>query len=194
MYGLKGSKNGTESQMELKVLKRLLQRALLIVCLCPLIANSVEVDKVTSTYFLNFFRYIDWTAESFHSPTSPFFLCLDYKNPKGAVALNQLSREKIKGRMIVVLNRDTARSWPQAKCHIYYDLSGSGNLRSFPFSRKYTLIVSDDPSKIQSDIVLVREEDRLRFKLDLTRTGQASYTPNSKLARVAAEVTGRAKQ
>ena len=158
-------------------------------------AAALEND-VKAAFLYNFARYITWPAPAFESASAPVRLCV-LADPDFVASVDTIVRgENIDNRPVTRLSPNTAEE--ARSCHLLY-VAASHLERAQPMMTRLgdspVLAVSDAPKALDRGygIMFVRENDRVRFDVDLGRTQGRSLTISSRLLRVARRVVPNAE-
>ncbi len=152
--------------------------------------TALERD-VKATFLFQFSRYVDWPADALPPRDGPFRVCL-IAGPAFTQSLDKaIEGEKVDGHVMV---REVPDKPAAAKsCQILF-VERSEFARAAPFlaavEHAPVLTVSDAPDFLDQHghIMLVRDENRIRFDINLAAARQSRITVRSQLLRVARKV------
>jgi hypothetical protein len=157
--------------------------------------SSGEYD-VKAAYLYNFAKFVEWPAEAFPSPDTPFAICVLGQDPFGRGLDDIVQGERIHDRPLVVRR---VAGWDDAElCHILF-VSASVRedfaqlLGSHTFRR--TLTVSDVPGFLTAGghIGFFLEGSSVRFAIHRGNVARTDLQISSKLMRVARLEDGDAR-
>lgn len=161
----------------------------------PAAAQPVSEADVKAAYLFNFTRFVDWPAGT-PGATQPFKLCVVADRRMTALIEQTMAGEEVKDRSsqtMVPSSVDDAR-----RCQILY--VGRGHLGR---ARALLAGVRDQPVLTVSDgdrfaagggmIQFVREEENVRFIVNLEAARASGLAISSRLLRVAAGIQGAPK-
>lgn len=153
-------------------------------------ASSLEAE-LKATFLYQFTRYAEWPARSFGAgQQSPFKVCV-----LAGSAFTESVDRVLRGEMAA--GRPMIRAVPETpsaarSCHILYIQQNEGELTRYLSAVRDTpvLTVSDSPDFLSSGghIALVRDNNRIRFDINLAAARQSGLTLRSQLLRVARKV------
>jgi hypothetical protein len=148
--------------------------------------------QVEAAYLFNFAKFVRWRAgdESFKN----LQICVLGRNPFGTVLESTVRGESINGRAVSA--RTVVNLQEASGCQIIFvSESEAGRLDAILNAIRHqdSLTVSDIPHFAERGgmIEFVREEDRIRFKVNLTPMAEGDIGVSSELLKVAIKVIGR---
>jgi hypothetical protein len=159
-------------------------------CLCAQQSSPTEYE-VKAAYLYNFGKFVEWPAKI--ATADDFFtICVLGQDPFGATLDTTITGESINGKKVVV-NR-IARSKDAISCRILFiSSSEESQVKEILAALDQTsvLTVSDMPQFTRRGgmIQFLVEENRVRFKVNLTAAEHAGLTLSSQLLKVAISVT-----
>lgn len=143
---------------------------------------------VKAAFLLNFANFVEWPADTFATPSSPLMVVVVGDDPFGG-ALHRLAQNKIiNGRQLVVRRIDPGDTFVEIQIMF---LSASERGRVAKILRKVgdssVLTVSDLEGFCQKGgmIQIAREENRIRFDVDLTPAQRSRLTISARLLGLA---------
>ena len=149
-------------------------------------------DEVKAAFLYNFTKYVDWPAAAFQDASDPFRMCVAGSPKFFRTVETLISGEKAHGRPIQLVAPEPSNLH---RCHILFTGAEEASRydASFPaLSQRPILTVWE--SKIMFDrggaILLVLDDSRVRFDVDVRSIEKAGLTVSAKLLRVARNVRG----
>lgn len=180
---------GTES-------RRLLQTFCLVVaawCGSAWSAPPAAEYQVKAAYLFNFGQFVEWPAQAFDSPTSPFVIGVFGEDPFGAVLDQVVAGESHGSHPLVVRRFRNLRDI--SACNILFiSRSEAAHLDETLDSlrQQNVLTVTEIAGAEQRGaiIVLVNENNRVRMRINVAAAKASNLVISSKLLRPA-EVVGQ---
>ena len=173
---------------------------LLLAPAAPARQSDVSLEtQIKATFVYQFSRYVDWPTGTLPSaPTAPFRVCV-VADPVFTQTIDRiLAGETAMGRPIKRINPDTSQEARQ--CQILYigrtDWDRGPSLLA-AVQAAPVLTVSDEPESLArgGQILLVRDDNRIRFDVNLAAVRQSGITLRSSLLRLARKlVSGPPKE
>lgn len=158
----------------------------------PQAAAPAPEYQVKAAFLFNFARFVEWPEDAFAGPGSPLVLGVLGADPFGPELDETLRGKTVHGRGLEI--RRFARPADVGRCHLLF--VGRGELarlrRSLePLADRGVLIVGDEDGPRVAGVMirLTREQDRIRFEVDLAAVERARLKISSKLLRVGKVVT-----
>ncbi len=159
--------------------------------------DTIEVD-VKAAFLYNFTKYVDWPAAAFQDDSDPFRMCV-VARPEFVTAVENFVRgETARARQIEVV---TPLPSQVNRCHILFigaqEAQRFGPMLLQTIAARPTLTVVESQALFDqgSTILLVVDQSRVRFDINLASAHKAGLAVSSKLLRVARnirdEVPGR---
>ncbi|WP_341326036.1 YfiR family protein [Methylotuvimicrobium sp. KM2] len=154
--------------------------------------QSDRVDRIKAAFVLNIARFVSWPPEAFESKDEHLLLCLYRSNPIHQ-AVDLIQGEMVSGRHVSIARVDSLTE--NDSCHIL--LIAHNELQSYlkearfgpaiPLLTIADLTESDTLLHAGSDIMigLVRNDTRIGFAINLTRSRQAGLKMSSQLLKLA---------
>ena len=193
-YQLQTGLAGEQQRLNRCVMKEPWRFAMMILIVCvgtaPLAApQSAPTEyQLKAAYLYNFAKFVDWPADAFASPQSPFLICILGTDPFGNVIDEALRGKTIEDHPVVV---ERAKESSDARhCQMVFVSSSEkkrireilGTLRG-----SHVLIVGESESFAESGgmIQLVLEENRVRFAINTGAAESAGLHISSKLLALA---------
>jgi len=140
--------------------------------------------QAKAAFLYNFARFVEWPPTAFDDDRSPVVLGVLGRDPFGPDLEETMLGKTVHGRPIVI--RHFARSPETGRCHILFAGRGeAGRLRPGEGLLKQggVLTVTEEGAR-GSMIRLVREDNRIRFEVDLQAVEAAGLKISSRLLRV----------
>jgi len=177
-----------------------LRRLPLVVVLCMVCTIRVPAAQeparfeadVKAAFLYQFSRYVDWPAAVFSvSRTTPFRVCVLAEEPFGRIVDKILEGETAAGRAMVRVSPDSTAI--VRTCQILYierDEITRGQALFAAVRNLPVLTVSDAADFLErgGHIALFREDNRIRFDVNLIAARQSGITLRSQLLRIARNV------
>lgn len=164
--------------------------ALLSAFLSPAQESRATESQVKAAYLYNFGKFITFPPNRSAS-SDPFSICVLGKDPFGEALDATVSGESINGKKIIVqrlLNMQHAET-----CSILFVSSSEESRLSLilPLAKKLSLLTVSDMAHFAEHggiIELVRQQDRIRFEVNLQTAEESHLTLSSELLKVAVRV------
>lgn len=152
-------------------------------------ADPADLETaVKASYLYKFGPFVDWPAQAFAGPDSPFVICVVGRDPFGSLLDRAVTGQRVGGRAIVVARLASADHG--SACQVAY-LGGSRDqsvraalaaLRGAP-----VLTVTDGPGG-PGIVDFVLADNRVRFRIDEAAAAENQLTISSKLLGLALSV------
>jgi hypothetical protein len=162
----------------------------------PARAQSGETieDEVKAAFLYNFTKYVDWPAAAFQDASDPLRMFV-VARPKFVRAVeNLISGETSRGRPIQLVTPELTNL---NRCHVLF--TGASEASRFDaalpaLSGRPILTVAESKTLFDQGgaILLVVDNSRVRFDVNVRAIEKAGLTVSSKLLRVARNVHGEA--
>lgn len=148
--------------------------------------------QVEAAYLFNFGKFVRWRAGD--EPSKDLQICVLGRNPFGSVLESTVRGESINGRAVSA--RTVVNLQEASGCQIIFvSESEAGRLDAIltAMRRQGSLTVSDIPHFAERGgmIEFVREDDRIRFKVNLAPMADGNIGVSSELLKVATKVMGQ---
>jgi len=150
-------------------------------------ATSVEY-KIKAGYLLKFASFVEWPTNAFPSPATPIILGVLGKDPFGADLESTIGDKRVEGRALRIRRLDEGDD--VTGCHILF--ISSSERKRLPqildgLKNSCTLTVSEFDEFTQSGgmISFVRQENTIRFEINVEAARRAGLKLSSKLLQVA---------
>ena len=150
-------------------------------------ATSVEY-KIKAGYLLKFASFVEWPTNAFPSPATPIILGVLGKDPFGADLDSTIGGKCVEGRALRIRRFDEGDD--VSGCHILF--ISSSERKRLPqildgLKNSCTLTVSESDEFTQSGgmISFVRQENTIRFEINVEAARRAGLKLSSKLLQVA---------
>jgi hypothetical protein len=150
--------------------------------------GQVNEYQVKAFFLSNFTRYVEWPAQSFHSPQDPIVICVLGQNPF-AGALEEATRGKlVEGRALLV--RQVSEIQPPCRCHVLFvSAPERKRFRSTAGVIKGSGVLTvGEMQGFLGDGGVVNfkvEEGKVRFEINMEAAGEERLHISSKLLRLA---------
>jgi hypothetical protein len=147
--------------------------------------------KVKAAFLVNFARFVEWPKEAFDDAGSPFVIGVLGPDPFGPDLEEALRGKTVHGRGLVI--RRFNRTSDLGRCQMLFIGEGQAAkaLRDRgPLKNMGVLTVGEeDGRRADTMIRFLRQDDKVRFEVDLAAAKRAGLTLSSKLLRVGKLVT-----
>ena len=147
-------------------------------------------DEVKAAFLYNFTKYVDWPAAAFQDDSDPFRMCVAASPKFFRTVETLINGEKARGRPIQLMAPEPATLH---RCHILF--TGAQQASRFDasmpaLSRRPILTVGESQNMFDRGgaILLVLDDSRVRFDVNVRSIEKAGLTVSSKLLRVARKV------
>ena len=155
-------------------------------------AQSMNEYKIKAVFLYNFAKFVEWPAEAFQSPNQPIEICILGQDPFGNWLEETVQGRAIDGRALEI--RSVVNIKEMGGCHVVFvSLGGQKRFRSLlsEMNKRSVLTVgeSDNPSKSDADINLMRQGTRVRFEINAEAAKQKHLRISSKLLALASSIT-----
>ncbi len=171
------------------------------VCLLPLRAaasDAVELEyKVKTGYLFNFANFIEWPPAALPEPNSPFIVGVLDGGEALPVLQSLLKGKSVNGHPVQV--RAVSADRIGRDVHILFVTRAAGKSPAeiqAALGGAATLLVGETERFAERGgmVGFVREEDNIRFQLNLERVAEAGLRASAKLASVARLVTTQTRE
>lgn len=152
-------------------------------------ASEVRPHQVEAAFLLNFTKFIEWPADAFEAPESPFEICIWGDDPFGGSLEREVKGETVVRRRIAI--RHVGRPHGAKSCHILFVAASPKNIApALSDLGPGVLTVSDRPNFLEEGgiIAFVLEGRHVRFDINQRAASKASLTISAKLLNVARSV------
>jgi hypothetical protein len=182
------------------VLIGLSRRVLTTLCLAALLSIPASGQQVTeqdlkAVFLYKFTNFVEWPASAEHS-AEPFRVCTVAAREITAIVERTMKEESVNGRRV---QTSSPESTEQArKCEVLF-IGRTEMARAQPLLaavRDLPVLTVGDADRFLAQggvINFVREENRVRFEINLDNARRAGLTISSRLLRVAAKVEGSSR-
>ena len=171
-------------------------RAILLALTALLVCGGARADEplalaVKATYLYKLAPFVTWPAAAWADPAAPLVICIQGRDPFGAVIDRAVAGQRLGGRPVIVRRLphvDTASG-----CHIVY-IGGSDAqpestaLRDIGKAPVLTVTDEDRGPGASGDVHLVLMDGRVRFLIDNGQAQQQGLAISSKLLALALKV------
>jgi hypothetical protein len=158
--------------------------------------TSPTETQVEAAYLFNFGKFVSWpaNAEGRLGSTDSLEICVLGRNPFGTVLDSTVKGEAIAGHPVAA--RTVENLQEASPCHVLFiSSSEAAHVDAILLALRHqpSLTVSDIPRFTERGgmIEFVREEDRIRFKVNVSPLEPAGIRISSELLKVAIKVLGR---
>jgi hypothetical protein len=152
-------------------------------------SETIE-DEVKAAFLYNFTKYIDWPATAFQDESDPFRMCVAASSKFFKTVETLIGGETARGRPIQLIAPEPSNLH---RCHLLF--TGAQETSRFDaalpaLARRPVLTVGESKPVFERGgaILLVREDSRVRFDVNVHAIESAGLTVSSKLLRVARKV------
>ena len=177
-------------------------RSLRLVLVAALTAGALGVsaqdgrveDEVKAVFLLNFAKYVSWPPATFNGQSSaPIRMCVVAPPEFVDIVKSAITGELVDGHPLTALTPATLEETKE--CHVLYVAKQEGArmrplleaLRTIPI---LTIVDGTSQKGDGSVIMLVRDQNRVRFDVDRSAATAKGLAISSKLLRVARRVEG----
>lgn len=149
--------------------------------------------SVKSVFIFNFTQFVEWPAEAFSGPDSPFIIGIVGTNPFGTYLLETVAGERVGSHPIQVHHFQEGADLKE--CHLLYvNLLDSKKIKTVltALDHRHTLTVGDAPlfTREGGMIRFFMRNNKIRLEINPTTVRAAQLTISSKLLNVA-EITAQ---
>jgi hypothetical protein len=151
--------------------------------------DTIE-DEVKAAFLYNFTKYIEWPAAAFQDAADPFRMCVAASRKFFRTVETLVTGETARGRPIQLIAPEPTNLH---RCHILF--TGAQEATRFDaalpdLSRRPILTVGETKASFDRGgaILLVLDNSRVRFDVDVRSIEKAGLTVSAKLLRVARHV------
>ena len=178
-------------------------RSLRLVLVAAFAAGAVHVwaqegrveDEVKAVFLLNFAKYVSWPPATLNNQSSaPIRICVAAATDFVDIVKSAIAGESVDGHPLIAL---TPATMDEARdCHILYVAKPDvAKMRPVLEALRTTPILTIVDGSTQKDddgsvIVLVRDQNRVRFDVSRSAAAAKGLAISSKLLRVARRVEG----
>jgi hypothetical protein len=169
--------------------------ALFATALAAAPTDSVSEEyQLKAVFLFNFLQFVDWPANSFADPHSPFYVCVLGTDPFGHELDEVMDDEHLAGRPIVIERHDNVAD--ANHCHIVFIAQDSvpSRQRSLAALQKKSVLTVSDTENFANDggvIELDLQNNRIKLLVNLQAATDAQLRVSSKLLRKAQIVGAR---
>lgn len=149
---------------------------------------SLDEQKVKAAFLFNFVRFVEWPAKAFDDATSPIVLGVFGNEAFGGEVERLVQDKVVNGRALRV--RQIRRMAEIAGCHVLFvagaDVKGAAKMVA-QIDGAPILTVGDAPGFAGAGGVInfTREQNYVRFEINVSAASHAGLTLSSKLLRLA---------
>jgi hypothetical protein len=145
--------------------------------------------QVKAAFLLNFTKFIEWPADAFEGPASPFAICILGDDPFGASLNRLVEGEEANGRKLVVQRLRRAPA-PKACQLLFVGREERDVTRMLAGLGPGVLTVGEADRFLHEGgiIAFVLEDRRVRFDINQTAAANASLAMSARLLNVARSV------
>jgi len=155
--------------------------------------NSPGEYEVKAAFVYNFIRFVEWPAESFAGPESPYVVCVVGEDPFGPVLERVLADRVVMNRR-VESRRVSSTAAVGSSCHVAF--VGEGNADAVLRGPHGVLTVGEGRQFTLSGgmIELHLEEQKVRFSVNVAPANAAGLRISSQLLKLAEVVLDSASK
>lgn len=190
----RGVRNGPaqlcRSAITWRKLRGLVTAVTLLACLPSALAQGPESNEyqLKLAFLYNFAQFVDWPADSFHDPAAPLAICVAGDNPFQGEIGEGLRGRTVKGHPLEV--RKLGAGEDLRACQMVFVRAGEKRLipsilASARGSNTLTVGEADGFARHGGIINITRNENRLRFEVNLSAAGRTHLKISSKLLALA---------
>ncbi|MBI5213182.1 MAG: YfiR family protein [Nitrospirae bacterium] len=143
--------------------------------------------QIKTAFLYNFLKFVEWPSDAYHKDTSSLSVCVLGEDPFGS-ALDAMKENAVQGKMITIKRTNNLRNIKE--CNVIF-ISGSekknlGDILLF-LKDSAILTISDIEGFAEAGgiIELVREDGKVRFKININAARQSQLKVSSKLLKLA---------
>lgn len=152
----------------------------------PVAAQNIEY-AVKANYLVRFAAFVDWPADAFPSPETPFWLCVLGKDPFGASLDRAADAQSAHGRSVRVRRLPAAD--PATGCHMVYVGQGGETPLQRIKGQSGLLVVTDSAVSPQRGAIhFVINNGNVRFHIDAHTAAHSKIAISSRLLSLALTV------
>jgi len=177
-----------------RTLGRILAGILLASSLVYTLAQSPSEYEVKAAFLFNFAKFVEWPASSFSAADKPFRICILGRDPFGSSLDQIVAGKTLDGRKIAITR--STNTTEAKSCQIVF--IASSETRQIPqillqLKGAAVLTVADTGGFAQTGgmINFVRDDDRVRFEINLKAADDAHLKLSARLMTVAKRVLGQ---
>lgn len=180
----------TERQVKTPVLRKFV--TLLCLLAAPAaaqIADQTVEYQVKAAFLLNFAKFVEWPANRFATPDSPFVICVLGKDPFGQALDNVVQGETVNSHKLVV--ERIGKPPAPGMCGVVFVGSGEKDLPELLGGLGPGVLTVGEGDRFLGNggmIAMVVENRRVRFDINQAATAKAGLNLSSRLLTVAREV------
>ncbi len=184
-------------------MKVLIVLGVLIACPSNLLIASDEEKaakiieyRIKAVFLLNFMKFTEWPQRAFADQNSPYILAVLGTDPFGQELETLVKDKKIGGRPIIV-RRYRSVSDMETSHLLFISASEEGRVKEAleKLNGSFTLTVSDMENFLLKGgmIRLLKEEQKIRFEINLPPAAKAELNMSSQLLKIAKDIKGSDK-
>jgi len=163
----------------------------LLFALQPIQAPAQPVSReypLKAVFMLNFGRFTDWPADAFSSPDAPFIVGILGDNPFGQTMDETMGGEKIdRHKILVEYYKNVADIKDCNMLFICQSEAGQARKILTVLKTRPVLTVADFPNAAGNGVCVqfVTQNNRIRFRINVSAVKDAHLTMSSELLRLA---------
>ena len=155
--------------------------------------GQVEEYQVKAAFLYNLAKFVEWPAQSFHSPTSPIVICILGHDPFGPALTDTVEGKELGGRALLV--RQIPDAQKAGTCHVVF--VGSSEQKHFRSIlqdlRACDVLTVGDTEGFASQGGIVNfklDGGMIRFQINVEAAKEKNLRISSKLLNLAQIVKG----
>jgi len=145
--------------------------------------SQTRANQVKAVFLFNFAQFVDWPANSFSSPTSPFVIGILGNDPFGFYIDKVIEGEKVDSHPIVVQRYNDADDI--RNCNILFTSKSYSAIKNL---QNRSILTVGDQNDFAADGGMIRffiENNKIKLQINLKAAKAASLNISSKLLRLA---------
>lgn len=159
-------------------------------------AQVLPEPQLKAGFLLNFTKFVEWPPSAFRTPQSPMTICFLGDDPVGRFLDDAIKGQSVEGRSLTV--RRVSQVPRDDSCQVAY-LGGADrgkaeqvldNIKGLPI---LTVGESSTGSDSGSVIVLLKEDNQIRFNINLDTADRSGLKISARLLRLAKTVHEKKK-
>jgi hypothetical protein len=170
---------------------------LLFLCFPAMAQDALPEYQVKAAYLFNFLKFVEWPDDAFPDPLAPIVIGICGADPFGNALPQVIIGKTVQGRDLVIHKYDSSENLHGA--HILF--ISSSEKKRLPailsaLQGSSALTVSDAAGFVDAGgmIQFLKENDRVRFAINVDAASRAKLKMSSKLLSLARVVGGNVKE
>jgi hypothetical protein len=154
---------------------------------------QVEEYQVKAAFLYNLAKFVEWPAQSFHSPTSPIVICILGHDPFGSALTDTVEGKELGGRALLVRQIPDARN--AGTCHVVFVSSSEQKrlrsiLQDLKASEALTVGDTEGFASLGGIVNFKLDGGMVRFQINVEAAKEKNLRISSKLLSLAQIVKG----